>query len=55
MHKYRNIFQENLRKDVDNIKKHISSNIYEQVVKGLNTEVQDLAKKIAKDANENEK
>ncbi len=54
MHKYRNIFQENLRKDVD-IKKHISSNIYEQVVKGLNTEVQDLAKKIAKDANENEK
>ena len=54
MYKDRKLFQNNLRKDVD-IKKHIASNIYEQVVKGLNEEVQDFAKKTAKEALENEK
>ena len=54
MYKDRNFFRENLKKDVE-IKKHISSNFYKQVVKGFNEEVQNLAKKMAKEAEENEK
>lgn len=54
MYKDRKFFQAKLRKDVD-IKKHISSNIYEQVAKGLNGEVQDFDKKVAKETLENEK
>ena len=54
MYKDRKFFQANLRKNVE-IKEHIASNIYEQVVKGLNDEVQAFAKKASEEALENEK
>lgn len=54
MYKDRKLFQANLRKDID-IKKHIASKFYEQLVKRLNEEVNGFTKKVAEEALENEK
>ena len=54
MYKDRKFFQANLRKNVD-IKEHIASNFYQEVVKDFSSEMRNFAKKTVEQAEENEK